>query len=121
MNTLMSSQKNPKPELFTLWEPDFTGIVLGTGYMQFESIAGLAGLAKVKDGDLHLLAVQADAPGLGQFRSFIVHCKNHFDTIYIWEIWNVWLPTVLEKYGFGPGVTVEPDGERLTVMVWRKE
>jgi hypothetical protein len=112
--------ENPKPELFITWEPDFTGIILKTGYMRFESLSGVAGLAKVKDGDLHLLAVHADVEGIGQFRNFINRAKQHFDVIYVWEIWNVWLGAVLKRYGFGNCVMVERDGEKLTGMVWRK-
>jgi hypothetical protein len=57
-------------------------------------------LAKENGNRLDLLAFNALIPGLGQFRRFIQRCKREYETICIWEVWNSWLPEVLQRYGF---------------------
>lgn len=98
--------------------PDPWGEALGTGFWQFRSPCGLNGLARVIDGALHLLAVDACNPGRGQFRSFITTAKLNYPIIYVWEIWNPWLEAVLARYGFTPAqMTLE--GDLLKGVVWR--
>lgn len=106
-------------DIFTSWEPDPVALVLNTGYNRFESSHGIDGLAKTSDNRLDLLALIARNPAQGQFRAFITACKDQFDVIAVWEIWNITLRAALERYGF----TEETDmdcGEVQQIMVWRK-
>jgi len=102
-------------------EPDFVGQVLGTGYLSFESSVGMDGLAKeVDDGKgLDILALVARHEGQGSLRKFIALAKEHYDKIYIWSVWNRFLPAVLVRYGFMPFVRFE-DGHKIDGYRWCK-
>lgn len=53
------------------------------------------------EGDrIDILALDARDPGTGQFRTFMDQCKREYETICIWEAWNVVLREVLLRYGF---------------------
>lgn len=97
-----------------LTNPDPVGELLGTGYLRFQSPTGIDGLAKENGDRLDLLAINALIPGIGQFRRFIRRCKREYETICIWEVWNSWLPEVLQQYGFRAHSEKDRDtGERL--------
>jgi len=87
--------------------------VLGTGYDEFKSPTGLTGLAKVRDGQLHVLAVYAPSPGHGQLRGFIELCKQEYDVIYVWDVSNEDLAVTLRRYGFKAIIGNDPDNNDL--------
>lgn len=97
-------------------EPDFTSVILGTGFDRFSSPTGIDGLAKWTDEQLELLAVIANAPHQGQFRAFIQQAKEIWPIILVWHVHNGFLDAALARYGFQP-ITSECDGE--TVPGWR--
>lgn len=97
------------------------GELLRTGYDEFVSPFGIRGLAREDGQTLHLLALHADEPGGGAFRTLMEHAKATYQAIYIWEIWNDWLPAVLERYGFEPVTAPALTGEMLAGMVWREQ
>jgi hypothetical protein len=102
------------------WQKDEASELLGTGYYRFHSTAGVHGLARIVGvADLHLLAVQAIAPGTGQFREFMKRCQTGFQNIWVWELWSEELPAILTRYGFVACETVER-GEKLTGMRWTR-
>lgn len=107
---------NPLGEL----QPDGVSLILGTGMSQFVSPYGVAGLAKITDKRVDILAVQAAIPGTGQFRRFIHECKKEFDFIGIWAIFNPVLISILHRYGFHPYQDVFVGGEIIEGMVWKK-
>ena len=74
--------------------------LMDTGYEDFESSAGIDGLAKIRNGTLSLLAVKATKQRTGQFRKFITQAKRKFKRIEIMEVWNLGLRDVLKRYGF---------------------
>ncbi len=95
-------------------KPDWIGALLGTSYQRFSSPTGMNGLAKVSKDRIDILAVDAMIPGTGQFRTFIDQCKQEFETVCIWEVWNPWLHEVLQRYGFRAVEEKDPDtGEEL--------
>ncbi len=94
--------------------------MLGTGYQRFVSDAGVHGLCKVGDKELHILAISAIRPGSGQFRKFMALCKAELGALYFWEVWNTRLAETLARHEFVACDTVER-GEKLTGMVWRKK
>lgn len=100
-------------------EVDPVGHMLHTGYDRFASAIGICGLAKVTSGRLDLLAVVTDTPGLGQFRTFVNECKQHYESIYVWHVDNLVLEQALRRYGFLP--TVQVDGEVVRGWRWDKE
>lgn len=75
-------------------------VELDTGYSEFESSAGVEGLAKIENDTLSLLAVNATKKRTGQFRQFISQAKRKFQKIEILEVWNLGLRDVLKRYGF---------------------
>lgn len=99
-------------------EPDPIGVILGTGYMRFQSPNGLGGLAKWTDDRLDLLAVHAFTQGQGQFRSFIAAAKLQWKTICVWQISNPFLGSALERYGFTPETEIQSDGEIVEGFRW---
>jgi len=98
--------------------PDPCSLILGTGYSQFHSFAGIDGLAKWTDSRLDLLVVHTFLPGQGEFRTFIKSAKTYFRTICIWEVWNPWLGEVLLRYGFTPETEVQSNGEVAEGFRW---
>lgn len=80
--------------------PDIISAILGTGYLRFQSPMGMNGLAKEEGIHLHILAVDASEKGKGQFREFIQQCKNEYEVISLWEVWNPIVETALQRYGF---------------------
>lgn len=99
--------------------PDPVGQLLGTGYDRFESVRGIDGLGKEKDGRLDVLAVHATKPGTGQFRAFIGHCKQHYRTVCVWEIFNPTVEQALKKYGFTEAHEIDGmTGEQLKGYRW---
>jgi hypothetical protein len=63
---------------------------------------GIHGLARITGPKIEIIAVAADVPGVGCFRDWIKNLKTEFQEIYIWEVWNDFLPAVLARYGFEP-------------------
>lgn len=108
------------PLLLGQRQPHLLGEMLGTGYDEFVSPFGIRGLAREDGQALHLLALASDEPGQGAFRELIRHAKVAYVAIYVWEIWNEWLPAVLERYGFEPMKAPALTGEMLAGMVWHK-
>lgn len=103
---------------------DPIGLYLGFGekaYHRFVTDSGIGGLAKWANGRLDILAVHSDVVGQGRFREFIAHCKDSFDTICIWEVWNESLKQALARYGFSEQTEIQGDGEVCTGMRWDKE
>jgi len=98
--------------------PDPVGVVLGTGYMRFESACGIDGLAKVTGDRLDILAVAARTTGKGQFRKFITLAKQEFKTVCVWEDWNPILGPALARYGFTPEKEIQADGEVVDGWRW---
>lgn len=80
--------------------PDFTSIMLGTGFHEFRSPHGIQGLAKLDGSCVMLLVVMATRPKTGQFHRFIDACKEEFEEIQIHEVWNPLLDKILSSYGF---------------------
>lgn len=72
--------------------------MLDTGFSQFISPSGLSGLAKFDDEMLTILAI--DSSRSGSLRRFMGLAKENFEYIRILEVWNPWLSSVLERYGF---------------------
>lgn len=114
----LSSLRNVMHAMLGPTQPDTWGEILGTGFMRFRSSCGISGLAREIDGALHLLVVETINPGQGQFRSFITCAKVNYRAIYVWQVWNPWLPAVLERYGFSEASMIL-DGELLTGYVWQ--
>ncbi len=105
--------------LFTRWEPDPVGRMLGTGFNRFESVAGVDGLAKDNGhGMIELLAVHSRVKGKGQFRRFIALLKEQNQTICVWHVDNPMLGPALLRYGFKPETTIDGFGETLTGYRW---
>lgn len=101
--------------------PDPIGAMLAVPkakrFMRF-SAGEVLGLARLKGKHLEILAVESLDAGNGHFRAFINRLKAECDSITFWYIWNPWLPSVLERYGFR-GVEEAPCyGERTTGMRW---
>lgn len=101
--------------------PSFIGVMLGTGYDEFQSPSGIGGLCKVTGDRLDLLAVHASIEGKGQFREFIRQCKEWFKTICVWHIANPVVEGALERYGFTPETEIDGQGETMTGMRWDGE
>ena len=100
--------------------PDEVSQMLGTGYLRFYSSAGVHGLAKVVGiTELHILAINSNRPGTGEFRKFLALCKAECETLYIWEVWNEQLSETLRRHGFEPCTAVER-GETINGMKWRR-
>jgi hypothetical protein len=108
------------PPLFRSVYPCPFGELLGTGYFRFETLIGIAGLAKWSATRLDLLAVSARATGQGQFREFIRQAKTHYRAIYVWEDWNPIVGPALARYGFIQVIETGPDGEILHGWLWRE-
>ncbi len=99
--------------------PDPFGAILNTGFERFNSPTGINGLVRVEGGQLEILAVDATKPGTGQFRKFMKQCKQEYEAIIVWEVWNKGLEQVLVRYGFTPHAGIEPlTQEPLTGMRW---
>lgn len=95
---------------------DFWGsLLLGVNHRRFYSDYGIAGLAQIDGRTLQIIAVYALNPGHGDFHRFMIACKEYFETIYVMEIWNKWLPGVLTRYGFS-----HFDVEGSFCMKWSK-
>lgn len=100
-------------------EPDIIGEYLKTGYCRFRSPIGINGLAREQGPLLEILAVVANKPGTGQFRTFIERCKQEYETVTVWEDWNPIVGEALKRYGFVP--TSAPDGDStISGWIWRK-
>lgn len=103
--------------------PDPVSLALGMGeqaFHRFSSPIGVRGLAKWKGGRLDILAIESAVPGAGQFRKFISLCKDSFQTICIWQIWNESLHAALLRYGFTPQTEISGDGEVINGLRWDK-
>lgn len=97
--------------------PDAISMVFGTGFERFHSSCGIEGLAKVRDHELDLLAVIANKPGSGEFRTFINNCKAAYNRIALWHVHNPILEQMLKNYGFQP-VTEFERGEKVIKWQW---
>lgn len=89
-----------------------------TGFLRFESEVGVHGLAQVRDRELHLLAVAAVTPGIGQFRCFIGQCKLKYSFIRLWAVMDMELRHTLIRYGFKKGHDADKFGEMQEVWDW---
>jgi hypothetical protein len=58
------------------------------------------GLALVRGRRIDFLAVDAYAPGRGDFGRFLGRCMDAYDTIGVWEIINSELEAMLTRRGF---------------------
>lgn len=112
---------NPAPFLFSAWEPDPVGVVLGTEFFRYRTPTNLHGLAAVSPGRLDLLAVISGEPGKGHFRDFIETAKAHFDTIGVWSIHSPKLALILLGYGFERGEhRFRGDHSSVHGLIWRR-
>jgi len=98
---------------------DLASEILGTGFKRFSSPTGIDGLAKEVEGGVEILAVDASIRGMGFFRNFIKHCKEEYDTIILWEVWNPDLAEALVRYGF-QRVDRDIRGENVSGYEWKK-
>jgi hypothetical protein len=89
-------------------------------FMEFDT-GQIIGLARLIDGGIEILAVQALNPGLGHFRLFIAQLKAHYRSISVLELWNPWLAKVLVRYGFAPLIKQDRSGESVTGYQWLSE
>lgn len=105
---------------FSSWEIDPTGVALDTGFMRFETKYGIDGLAKLDGDNLEVLAVVSTNPRQGRFRDFIAAAKITFASIAVLEIWEPIVEAALGRYGFTAFERTEPDGERVTGMIWKR-
>lgn len=106
------------PTLFTSWEPDPLGVLLGTGFNRFNTRVGIDGLAKITGSKLEILAVHAKTKGVGQFRDFITFAKRQFSHIYVWQDDNPIVTNALQRYDFTPAYTIEAGGEVVAGWEW---
>lgn len=106
--------------IFTSWEIDPVSIILDTGYYQFESRFGVAGLAKENGARLDLLALISKTSGRGMLRAFINACQAHYETICVWHVDNPLLAVILRHYGFGIDVEIDQQGIALPGLRWDK-
>ncbi len=104
--------------MFTSWEPDLWGTILGTGFMRFESTCRIDGLAKVDGDRLELLAVHSPLRGQGNFRQFVKLAKSQFREIRVLHISRDWLSDALARYGFINFALQDERGEMITGMIW---
>lgn len=114
---MSSRPRFQKPPRWIRFRSDPVADLLGTGMRPFVSDCGIHGLGAVREGCLHLLAVNATKPQTGQFRAFINLAKQHFKKIVVVQIWNGSLKSKLADYQFQPKV-VEWEGETLDAMVF---
>lgn len=98
--------------------PDPAGTILGTGFKRFYSRSGIDGLARENGDRLDILAVVANKPGKGQFRSFIATCQKQYRTVCVWGIFNPLLEEILGRYGFTPETEIDQWGMPLVGMRW---
>lgn len=101
--------------------PDPISAMLHTDFMRFESKYGIQGLATINGGRLVLLAINATAPGSGQFRKFISVCKENFDTIEIWEVMNVKFgQNMIAHYDFRAQGVYRGSQIKEVRLIWQK-
>lgn len=100
--------------------PDPAGLMLGTGFMRFSDENGVEGLALISEEEINILAVVSVEEGKGCFRKFIAAAKENFDVIRIMEIWNPWLESCLDRYGFIDGLFIGIEGESVKCKIWKK-
>lgn len=99
--------------------PDPVAEILGTGFNRFSTPAGVEGLAKEFGDRLDILAVASRVQGQGLFRSFILNAQLHYQTIYVWEVWNEVVEQALQRYGFVRARERDRDsGETLQGWRW---
>lgn len=123
----MRNPRSPSFGVMVNLGPDPTGLILHTGYYRFTTrwngvSMGIGGLAKWTEqldpeSRLDVLAIHADSPGRGEFRTFIKRAKQQFRTICVWITLNPSIAPVLVRYGFKPEMELQGDGE--TVDGWR--
>lgn len=89
-----------------------------SGFLRFNAPCGVHGLALVQDRDIHLLAVAAVTPGVGQFRNFVNQCKRHYAFIRLWAVMDANLRLTLDRYGFLQGHDVDRFGVMQEVWDW---
>lgn len=99
---------------------DHVSLMLSTGMHNFVSPHGIEGLAHDQITRLSLLAVYANKPGTGQFRSFIAACKTHWPSIVIWHVDNPDLRMALLRYGFIPHRETDWNGDELNGFQWKR-
>ena len=114
----------PHPDILAATQSLFGPFAIADGgplaeYQKFNSPLDVDGLAKVENGELHILTVISHKRGC--FRDFIAQSKQEFPRIYLWEVWNPTLPPVLQRYGFVPTWRVSGDGERIIGFVWTRK
>ncbi len=101
--------------------PDPFGVMLGTGYSRFCSPLGIEGLAKELNGRVDILAVIAPDEGNGHLSLFLAHCMTVYDTICIWEDWNLILGPMLARRGFVRTSEVDKFKEKITGWRWDRK
>lgn len=92
---------------------------LDAGFSTFETPT-IDGLARVTETRIDFLAVVARNPGKGDFHRFIEDCKQSYDTIAVWEIFNANLKVMLARWGFREVLELM-DGSISRGMRWDKE
>ncbi len=109
-----------KSTLFSVWEPDPAGVILGTRFMRFECReVAVGGLARDNEaGTIKILAVESRLPQAGHMRRFIELLKAEYQTICVWHIGNPILYAALVRYGFQPEETADEFGDRLSGLRW---
>ena len=92
----------------------------GSRFVQFTSAKHqVEGLIHQTDTHLEILAIRSLEPGNGNVHRFIDECKQEFQTISVWEVWNPDFYKALRRWGFRPCKTIE-DGKKVKGLRWSK-
>lgn len=108
-------------KLFTSWEPDPAGLLLGTGFMRFTTKLGIDGLALESNDHIDILAVHSDDPGKGNFRKFLIELRARYHSINFLSVQNDILRDSLVRGYFKPTQFIGTDGVIVAAMGWKKE
>ena len=109
-------------KLFTKWEPDPAGLMLGTGFMRFETKVGIDGLVLECGDRIDLLAVIATNDNGGNLKRFFTELKARYNVIRVLCIMNPAVEAALKRYGsFRTCRDIGYDGSTVTGIEWKKE
>lgn len=123
--SLMREIATAKPRILTwiTFTPDWIAEVMNVPeehrFMRFDA-GPVIGLARLKGKHLEILAIESSMPGSGHFGAFVARLRTECDSITFWQIWNPWLPSVLERYGFKGVHGTDYEGKGMTGMRWKK-
>lgn len=107
--------------IFKSWDPDPTGLLLGTGFMRFTTGIGIDGLALEYSDSIDILAVYSNIEGRGNFRKFMSELKRHYNQVRVLHIMEPIVAKALKNYGFLEVTAIMPDGEKVEGLEWNKE